>query len=275
MTRALTGATRVAGIIGDPVGHSRSPVIWNAAFAAADVDWVFVALPVPAGGAAVALDGMRALGIAALTVTMPHKADAAGACDQLSETATRLAAVNAITNADSRLMGDSTDGEGFVRSVADHGVDPSGRRCLVLGAGGAARAIALALGDIGAEVVVAARRIGAAQAAASLASGGRGVSFDAVNDEVSSADVIVNATPLGMDGEAPPFDVELLRRDAVVAETVYHPIETPLLARARARELLCIGGVGMLVHQAAISFRAFTGIDAPLDVMHAAAARTS
>jgi shikimate dehydrogenase len=269
---ALTGATRVAGIIGDPVGHSRSPAIWNAAFTAAGIDWVFVAFPVAEGAVVRALDGARALGIAALTVTMPHKAEAAAACDELSETAARLRAVNAISNRESRLIGDSTDGEGFVRSLADEGIDPSGRRCVVLGAGGAARAIAHALGGHGAEVVVAARQTTAAETAAALAAGGRGVSLDALDAELPHADLLVNATPLGMGGEPPPFDVGLLGEAAVVADTVYHPAETPLLASARARNLRCIGGLGMLVHQAALSFVAFTGSEAPLDAMRAAAA---
>jgi shikimate dehydrogenase len=276
LTRALTGTTRVAGIIGDPVEHSRSPAIWNAAFAACDLDWVFVALPVPSGGAGGALAGMRALGIAALTVTMPHKADAATACDELSSTAADLGAVNAVANRSSRLIGDSTDGEGFVRSLADEGVDPSGQRCLVLGAGGAGRAIALALGGVGAEVVVAARRAAQAADAAGLAPGGRGIALtDVDRDALATVSLLVNATPLGMAGEPPPFDVQLLGSDVVVADTVYHPAETPLLAGARARGLQCIGGIGMLVHQAALSFRTFTGVDAPLAVMQAAATRSA
>jgi len=272
LTGALTGATRVAGIIGDPVEHSRSPAIWNAAFRACNLDWVFVAFPVPSGGAAAAVSGMRTLGIAALTVTMPHKADAAAACDELSATAAKLGAVNAISNHGSRLIGDSTDGEGFVRSLAAETVDPAGRRCLVLGAGGAGRAIALALGRAGAEVVVAARRVAAADDAAVLAPAGRGVALADVERELATIDVLVNATPLGMAGEPPPFSVERLAPDAVVADTVYHPGETPLLAAAHARGLRCIGGIGMLVHQAAISFRTFTGVDAPLAAMQAAAA---
>lgn len=272
MTRPVSGATRVAGILGDPVAHSRSPAIWNAAFDATGLDWVFVAFPVPGGQAATALDGIRALGIAAVTVTMPHKADAAAACDELSETATLLGAVNAIANRSSRLVGDSTDGAGFVRSLGDESVDPADRRCLVLGAGGAARAIAHALGRAHAEVVVVvARRLEAASSAASLAPNGRGASFEALDDEARVAEVVVNATPLGMNGEPPPFDVAVLSDGAVVADTVYHPAETPLLAAARARGLQCIGGLGMLVHQAALSFQAFTGVDAPLEVMRAAA----
>lgn len=274
MTQTLTGATKVAGIIGDPVGHSRSPAIWNAAFAATRVDWVFVAFPVPAGEAATALAGARALGLAAVTVTMPHKAAAAAACDELTDAAARVGAVNAILRQGTRLLGDSTDGPGFVQSLADDDVDPRGLRCLVLGAGGAGRAIALALGAAGAEVVVAARREAAAADAATLAPGGRGIALEAIDAELAAAHLVVNATPLGMNGEPPPFDVARLDAAACVADTVYHPIETPLLAAARARGLHSIGGLGMLVHQAALSFRAFTGVDAPLDAMRDAAARS-
>jgi shikimate dehydrogenase len=267
----VRGRTRVAGIIGHPVEHSRSPAIWNAGFSALRLDWVFVAFPAPPGRAAAALDGVRALGIAGLTVTMPHKADAAEACDRLTATATRLGAVNAVVVRDGELVGDSTDGEGLVRSLRDEGVDAAGRRCLVLGAGGAARAIALALGDAGATVVVAARRADAAAVAAALAPGGEAIGLADIDDRLDAVDVVVNATPLGMDGEPPPFDPGRLRTDQLVVDTVYHPVETPLLAMARARGVRAVNGLGMLVHQAAVSFESFTGEVAPLEVMRAAA----
>jgi shikimate dehydrogenase len=269
----VTGGTKVAGIIGHPVEHSRSPAIWNAAFRAAGVDWVFVAFPVAPGDASGALDGVRALGLAALTVTMPHKSDAAAACDELSETAQALGAVNAILNRDGRLTGDSTDGEGFVRSLREQGIEVKSARAVVLGAGGAGRAIAHALGRVGAEVVVAARRVDAAQAAAGLAPDGRGIDLAGVDTELRDATLVVNATPLGMGGEHPPFDVAALAPKAVVADTVYHPLETPLLAAARERGLACVDGLGMLVHQAAISFSWFTGVDAPVEAMRAAASK--
>lgn len=270
--RAVGGATRVAGIIGDPVAHSRSPAIHNAAYAALDLDWVFVAFPVRAGGAAAALSGVRVLGIAGLSVTMPHKADAAAACDVLSPTAAALGAVNTVVARDGRLTGDSTDGEGLVRSLRDEGIDPDGSRVVVLGAGGAGRAIAHGLGVHGARVTVAARRLDAAAAAAALAADGEAVDLALVGPAVAEADVLVNATPLGMQGEAPPFDPELLIGRRLVLDTVYHPVETPLLAAARARSVPAVNGLGMLVHQAALAFEAFTGVAAPLAVMRAAAA---
>jgi shikimate dehydrogenase len=267
----ITGATRVAGIIGHPVEHSRSPAIWNAAFRAAGIDWLFVAFPVEPGGAEAALEGARTLGLAALTVTMPHKSDAAKACDELSATAQALGAVNAIINRDGRLVGDSTDGEGFLRSLAEHGIDAAGGQAVVLGAGGAGRAIVHALGGVGAQVTVAARRLDAAQEAAQLAPDARAATLADAEAALRAAKLVVNATPLGMHGEPPPFDVGVLGEQAVVADTVYHPLETPLLAAARGRGLACVGGLGMLVHQAAISFHTFTGADAPLDAMRAAA----
>jgi shikimate dehydrogenase len=266
------GATRVAGIIGDPVSHSRSPAIHNAAFRALDLDWVFVAFHVRPGEAARALDGVRTLDIAGLSITMPHKSDAAAACDELSATAAALGAVNTVVARDRTLVGHSTDGEGLLRSLRDEGVDPVGARVVVLGAGGAARAIVHALGGAGASVTVAARRVTAANGAARLAASVTAIALEQVETAVSECDVLVNATPLGMQGEPPPFDPALLVGRRLVLDTVYHPAETPLLALARAHGVPIANGLGMLVHQAALAFEAFTGSPAPLDVMRAAAA---
>ncbi len=270
MTRAISGATRVAAIIGDPVAHSRSPAIWNAAFAAVDLDWVFVAFPVPKGNAVAALDGVRALGIAGLSVTMPHKSDVALACDELTPTAKRLGAVNAVVARDGHLVGDSTDGEGLVGALADEGCAPFGVRCVVLGAGGAARSIVLALGAAGAQVTVAARRANQAAEAAGLAPDGHAVDLGAASDAVADASVVINATPLGMAGEDPPFDTNVLGPDHLVIDTIY-PAETRLVVAARAQGARATNGLGMLVHQAALAFASFTGIDAPLEAMRAAA----
>jgi shikimate dehydrogenase len=266
----LNGETRVSGLIGDPVGHSRSPAILNAAFETAGLDWVYVAFRVSAGRGSDAVKAARALGLAGLTVTMPHKADAAWACDELTPEASALAAVNVVTvDPSGRLLGASTDGEGLVRSVRDEGLDPAGRRALVLGAGGAARAIVLALGNAGAEVTVAARRLSAADSAAGLVAGGRSVTL--ADLDPSPFDLVVNATPLGMQGEPGPVDADRLNPAQLVVDTVYHPMETPFLAAVRARGIPAANGLGMLVHQAALAFERWTGVDAPLDAMRAAA----
>ena len=266
--RDISGATRVVGVIGDPVGHSQSPAMHNAAFAALDLDWVYVAFPVPRGEGASAVRAVPALGLAGLNVTMPHKADAATACDELAPDAAALGAVNTVVHADGVLVGHSTDGGGFLRALDDERVVVAGRRALVLGSGGAARAIAHSLGRAGAAVTVAARRLDAAHAAAALAPEGVATTLDDI--PVERFDLIVNATPLGMAGEPPPFDTARLHEGQFVFDTVYPP-DTPLLLEARARGLRAAGGRGMLVHQGALSFALWTGVTPPIDIMRAAA----
>jgi shikimate dehydrogenase len=266
--RAITGSTRVVGLIGDPVLHSRSPAMHNAAFDALGLDWVYVAFPVPRGEGAAAVRAVATLGLAGLNVTMPHKADGAGACDDLSPEAAALGTVNTVVNADGTLVGHSTDGDGFLRAVDDEGITLAEQRAVVFGAGGAARAITHALGRVGAQVTVAARRADAARSAASLAPGGVAVGLDEL--AVERFDVIVNATPLGMNGEPPPFDTAQLRAGQFVFDTVY-PVETPLLRESAARGVRAAGGLGMLVQQGALSFSLWTGVAPPLEVMRDAA----
>lgn len=266
--QVITGATRVVGVIGDPVGHSRSPAMHNAAFDALGLDWVYVAFPVPRGAGGAAVRAVPTLGLAGLNVTMPHKADAAAACDDLAPEAAALGAVNTVVDAGGTLVGHSTDGDGFLRALDDDGVTVAEERVLVLGAGGAARAITHALGRVGAHVTVAARRRDPGRSAAALAPDGVAVGLDEI--VVDRFDVIVNATPLGMHGEPAPLDTAQLQPDQFVFDTVY-PADTPLLLEARARGLRTAGGLGMLVHQGALSFSLWTGVTPPLDVMRAAA----
>lgn len=265
---SVTGETRVAALIGDPVARSRSPAMHNAAFQALGLDWVFVAFRVPPGQGGEAVRAARALGLAGLSVTMPHKAEAASACERLDEPADALGVVNTVALGGEQIVGTSTDGPGLLRALADEGVAVEGRSVLVLGAGGAARAIVYELGRAGAGVTVAARREDEARAVAELA-GGEWVSLDRAT--VEDQDVVVNATPLGMHGEPPPFDPDQLRSGQFVFDTVY-PHETPLLAAARSRGIGCAGGLGMLVHQGALAFARWTGRDAPVEVMRKAAA---
>jgi shikimate dehydrogenase len=269
--RPLSGHTRVVGVIGDPVAHSLSPTLHNAAFAALGLDWVYVAFPVPRGRGADAVAAVSALGLAGINVTMPHKEDVAGACDDLTPDAAALRSVNTVVaRPDGRTLGDSTDGPGFLDALADHGIVVAGKPVLVLGAGGAARAVVLALGRAGAEVTVAARRPDAAESAAGLAPGAGVLPLGAVDP--SSFSLVVNATPLGMSGGDPlPVDPEALHAGQAVVDLVYHPSDTPLLTAARAQGAVAVNGLGMLLHQAARSFTLWTGQPAPLDAMRAAA----
>jgi shikimate dehydrogenase len=269
----IDGATRTVGIIGWPVRHSLSPTIHNAAFAALGLGWVFVPLPVHPGEAATAVGGLRALGFAGANVTMPHKTDVAAAVDTLSDDARRLDAVNTVVVADDATAGHNTDAPGFDRFLRrDAGFDPAGRTALLFGAGGAGRACAVALARAGAARITVVARDPAstgsfADALAGLDAEHVVVSFD--DAATHPSDLVVNATPLGMGGEELPLPP--LSAETLVVDLLYHPAVTPLQTAARDRGASVFGGLGMLLHQAALSFELWTGQPAPLDVMSAAA----
>lgn len=272
----ITGATRVAAVIGSPVRHSLSPALHNAAFVHRGVDAVYAAFEVLPGGAGAALDAMETFGLLGLSVTMPHKDDMWAQLSnrgRLDPHAAALRTVNTVArDTDGTLVGASTDGPGLVASLRqDAGYDPVGRRCAVLGAGGAARAITVALVQAGAaEVVVVARRAEAAQQAVDMAGPGARVAQLA---ELSEVDLIVNATPVGMGAQADdvPLDVAVLHAGHMVVDAVYHPLDTALLRAARAVGAATLDGLGMLVHQAALQQQWWTGVAGDPAVMRAAA----
>ncbi|MDQ2754441.1 MAG: shikimate dehydrogenase [Actinomycetota bacterium] len=268
MLRTPSGTTRVAGVIGDPVSHTLSPTLHNAAFQATGLDWVYVAFPVRRGAAADAVGAMRAFRLVGLSVTMPHKTAVVGALDDLTPTAAALGAVNTIIPRGGALLGDSTDGDGFIDALRAEGhAELSGRRIIILGAGGAARAVALAAASAGAAAVeIVGRQPSAVAACTALAgSSGRGAPIDAVGD----ADVIINATPVGMAGTDLPFGLDPGRLSAgqLVVDLIYIPPTTALLAAAAEQGATVTNGLGMLVHQAARQFAAWTGQPAPLAAM--------
>lgn len=267
----VSGRTRLAAVIGDPVRHSLSPALLNAGFTTAGLDWVYVALPVAEGDAGAALDAMRRMDIGGLSVTMPHKEAVAAAVDRCSSAAAALNAVNCVRREGDQLVGENTDGEGFVRSlVGELGVTPADRRFVVIGAGGAARAVIRALAAAGAaDVAVVNRTLERAVVAAELAGETGRVGS---SEDVAAADVIVNSTPVGMgDDTALPVPAELIEPRHVVADLVYHPPTTPLLDAAAARGARTMNGLGMLLHQAAIQFELWTGHSAPVAEMRTAA----
>ena len=268
----LSAATAVVGVIGDPVAHSLSPLLHNTAFAELGLDWVSVGFRVAAGHAGEAITGAEALGMRGLSVTMPHKDAAAAVVERRSSLAERLGAVNCVVLGAGPSWGDSTDGPGLVAALrrGDH-FDPNGRRCLVVGAGGAARAVIVGLADAGArEVVVVNRSADRGARAAGLAGpvGSVGVPGDATR-----CDLVVNATPLGMganhEGGPPewPIDPALLVKGQCVVDLVYHPRVSPWLVAARQRGADTSNGLGMLVHQAALQVGLWTGQDPPVESM--------
>ena len=264
---------RVAAVIGDPVRHSRSPAIHNAAFAAVGLDWTYAAFEVPAGSGARALEAAKTLGLAGLSVTMPLKAEVAEAADEADEVVRALGAANCVVvTGDGRLRAENTDGGGFVDGLAaDAGLSPSGRRVAVIGAGGAARAVVGALGAAGAaDVAVINRTESRAEAAAALA--GPVGRVGRASADIPAADLVVNATPAGMGADSVmPCAPGLLHKGQVAVDLIYEPLVTPWLAALRAGGVEAHNGLSMLVYQAAAAFELWTGADAPVEVMRQAA----
>jgi shikimate dehydrogenase len=269
-----SGAAKLTGVIGWPVDHSLSPAMHNAAFRALGLDWIYVGLPVAPGRLVAGIEGLAALGFAGANVTMPHKTEAASLVDELSDDARRLQAVNTISVTPDGLVGDNTDTSGFARFLRDEvAFDPAGRQVLLYGAGGAARACALAVARAGAaEIVVAvrepARAIALVQALEDLPVNVHTASSMAEATEVV-AELVVNATPVGAHGEELPEPV--MGPGTVVVDLLYHVASTPLRVHAREAGASSFGGLGLLLHQAALSFELWTGRQPPLETMSAAA----
>ena len=271
--RRIGGATRVVAVIGWPIEHSLSPVIHNAAFDAMDLDWVYVALPVAPGPIPEAVAGLVALGVAGANVTMPHKEAVADVVDRLTEDAERLRAVNTIEIVAGHTVGHNTDAPGFARFLEqDAGFDASGRTALLYGAGGAARACALALARAGLTRLVVALRVPARAKELEAALDGLPTTVETVAFDQAggvSADLVVNGTPLGAHGETLPLPA--LGPSTVTVDLLYRPTMTPLQQAAREAGGAAFGGLGLLLQQAALSFEIWTGRQPPLEVMSAAA----
>jgi shikimate dehydrogenase len=266
--RLLSGAARVAGVIGWPIAHSLSPRLHGFWLDRHRVDGAYVPLAVKPGMLARALSGLSALGFAGANVTIPHKEEACSLVDEVSDLALRIGAVNTVVvRSDGRLFGTNTDAFGFIANLEAGcpGFRADAGAAVLLGAGGAARAIAVALLDAGAAALVIVNRDQgrAERLAAELGSARVRVEPWAKRAEVAGeAALLVNATSLGMAGK-PPLDVDLaaLPGEAVVTDIVYAPLVTPLLAAASSRGNRTVDGLGMLLHQARPAFQAWFGID--------------
>ncbi|MEA2500509.1 MAG: shikimate dehydrogenase [Actinomycetota bacterium] len=275
----LSGSTCVAGVVGGPlqVARSLSPAIHNAGYRALGLDWVYVGFPVAAEGedAVAVLRGLGRSGVAGFNVTMPHKLAAAAAVDHLAGQAAVVGAVNAVEVTGNELVGWNTDGEGLASFlVRETDTDLDGCSVVVIGAGGSARSVVSGLVLAGAGAVTVLARD--PDRAAALGPMAGEVSFQALplssaGAAVAGADVIVNATPVGQEGEDPLVPVDAIRPGAVVVDLVYHPLETPLVQAASRAGAKAYGGLGMLVHQAALAFEIFTGRSAPLEALWAGA----
>lgn len=264
---SFTGAAAVAGVVGWPVAHSRSPAIHNHWLRESGTDGVYVPFAVPPGRAGEALRALAALGVRGVNVTLPHKEAAFAAVDEADAAATRMGAVNTVTvRGDGSLFGQNTDAYGFLEALAEAlpGWTAAAGPAVVLGAGGAARAVAAGLQGAGAPEVRLVNRTPGRAAAVARGFGEpvRGLAWEARAAALEGAALLVNATSAGMSG-GPPLDLDLaaLPSGAVVCDIVYTPVRTGLLAAAEARGNPAVDGLGMLVHQARPGHAAWFGRD--------------
>ncbi len=269
----ITGATEFVGVVGDPVAHSLSPRLHNRAYAALGVNLRYGAFCVPVGELRAAILGARALGFRGLSVTTPHKDDAARYADQRSEDVELLGAANTIVFLASVAVAESTDGQGLIDDLAvNRGFSPTGERCVVLGAGGAARSIVLALSRAGAKEVIVVNRterrgLEAIAVAPEIARLG-------THADIASAKLVVNATSIALHqgGDQSSRDdarglADTLHPGQIAVDISYKPELPIFLEIARERGAIIRNGLGMLVHQAAAQVQLFTGSEAPVDEM--------
>jgi len=276
LNNLISGKTKVCGVIGDPVGHSVSPAMHNAAFKKLGLDYLYLPFQVNKEEVNKAIDGMRALNIRGLNVTIPHKTTVIPFLDRLDPLAEKIGAVNTIVNDDGILTGYNTDATGFLQAMLEKEVNPEGKSIVVLGAGGASRGISFILAEKDNHLVILNRRLEKAEDLA------RRISQLAKNEVkalelkaenlalvLEKADVLVNTTSVGMlpsTGET-PVPAGLLKPALVVFDIVYNPLKTRLLREAEVAGARTISGIEMLVWQGALAFERWTGEKAPVALM--------
>jgi shikimate dehydrogenase len=278
---AIGTATRLLAVFGDPIEHSLSPAMQNAAISALGLDYVYLAFRVTESELAQALAGVRSMGIPGVNVTIPLKQAACALVDELSDDASDAGAVNTIVNCDGRLVGHNTDGQGFVASMGDDlGLDPRGLRVCIVGSGGAARGVAVRLARQGAHsIAFAARSADRAWSLSSLVKGrcpscATGIvslcDREQLDRVLASSDLLINATPVGMYPRVEDslgINLAYLPKHACVADLIYNPAETVLLREAASLGYRTMNGAGMLAHQGALALKLWTGADPDVGIM--------
>ena len=268
--------TRICGIIGDPIEHTVSPAMHNAAFKNKGVDYLYLPFGVKREELGKAIEGMRALNIRGLNITIPHKVAVMQFLDNLDPLADRIGAVNTIVNDGGVLTGYNTDATGFLQALLEKGIEPKGKKVVILGAGGAARAISFILAERGSSLVILNRTWDKAKVCADriseiFQSEAAALKLDRENlaAALSQADILINTTSVGMspDINETPVVSNLLKPNLVVFDIVYNPIKTRLLREAEAAGAEMIAGLDMLVWQGALAFERWTGFTAPVKVM--------
>ncbi|RUM89399.1 MAG: shikimate dehydrogenase [Thermovibrio sp.] len=270
----ITGKTSVYGIVGFPVKHSLSPVMQTAAFEEAGIDAVYVPFEVKPELLKEAVEGLKALGVKGFNVTVPHKEKVIESLDYLSDETEAIGAVNTVKNEEGKLTGYNTDAEGFIRSLQEEGIDLKGKRVLMFGAGGAAKAVGYALLREGVKFLnVVNRDFSRGKKLGDLLGKFGNVLVYPLKEGtvevlLKDADVIVNTTSVGLRRDDPQlFDYSKIPKGIVVVDIIYNPPETPLLRAARERGCKTVNGLGMLIHQGAVAFEIWTGVRAPVEKM--------
>jgi len=275
----ISPSTQLCGIIGNPVEHSMSPALHNRAFSELDLDYVYLAFRVDSGNVARALDGIRAMeNFRGLSVTIPHKVEVVSCVDEISDADRGIGSINTIINDGGRLRGLGSDGPGARQAMLDNGLQPAGSRVVIIGTGGASRAIAFDLafnagpekltlmGVIKEELAQLTRDIAEKTDVAV-----EGVLIDdaSLSRVIGDSAVLINATPVGMhpnEGRS-VVPAELLHSGLGVMDIIYNPLSTKLLSDAKAKGLVTVSGLEMFVNQAVIQFESWTGCDAPKEAM--------
>ncbi|CAI7995123.1 Shikimate dehydrogenase (NADP(+)) [Geodia barretti] len=269
----ITGQTKIVGIIGAPIEHSRSPQIHNAAIAALGLDYVYVPFHVQPDNLGAAIEGFKAANVVGINVTIPHKQNVITYLDEISREATLIGAVNTLIFKDGAISGENTDAPGFLQAMQEEGLDvPEGGTAVVIGAGGSARAIVVALALAGVQTIcITNRTVSRAVALATDLSGKTGLDDPKLSNAVGTSQLIVNTASTSMDVSYPLLiDPEWLEPQSIVYDIVYTPPETRLLRAAAEKGCHTIGGLGMLVHQGAIAFEKWTGVNPPVESMRQA-----
>jgi shikimate dehydrogenase len=270
----MQGSIRTYCIIGDPIHYSLSPGMQNAAFAALGLNCTYIAFRVPPSELKESIESLRSINIAGFNVTVPHKVEAMKHLDELDVTAKKAAAVNTVNNIEGIFRGYNTDIHGFIEPLRRRKIDFRGMNALVLGAGGAARAVVAGLAEESgsiSKVVIANRDVERAKELAKIGSGlglkCETISLDRAQSVSPDSDLIINATTIGMNNEPSLIDYDHIKKSSIVYDIVYRPVTTSLIENAKYAEANVVYGYEMLVEQGAKAFEIWTGIQAPRDVM--------
>jgi len=279
----ITSETKIYGLIGYPVKHSVSPQIHNAAFKTVGINAVYLTFEVKKEFLKKALDGVKALGIKGLNVTIPHKVNVIKYLNKLTYEAKLIGAVNTILNEGGKLIGFNTDYTGVLKTFETYKIDLTNKKIVLLGAGGAAKAIAFAIAEKASSLIIlnrtkrkAVNLVKELNKKLKVNALGNSLTFKALKNSLKDADILINATSVGMEPNVNQTLVakELLQKDMIVFDIIYNPLETKLLKEAREIGAKCINGVEMLIQQAAEAFKIWFKIEPPINEMRKAALKS-